>query len=73
MGSLQASPSATTRQVALSLLETADIFSIKNKKSASGYDYIPCFPLPAKRYDMRFNFMPDQNPEPLYIYCGDGI
>ena len=33
MASLQASPSATTRQVAPSLLETADIFSIKNKKS----------------------------------------
>jgi hypothetical protein len=43
MVSLQASPSATTRQVAPSLLSTSNIYSMKNKKSASGYNYKVCF------------------------------
>jgi hypothetical protein len=43
MVSLQASPSATTRQVAPSLLSTSDVYSMKNKKSAVGNRYKPSF------------------------------
>jgi hypothetical protein len=72
MVSLQASPSATTRQVAPSLLYTSDIFSRKNKKSASGYNYIPCFLLLIKSIEF-LNFRHFRHFAILGIYWGNLI
>jgi hypothetical protein len=72
MVSLQASPSATTRQVAPSLLETSDIISMKNNKSASGYNYIPCFLLLIKSIEF-LNFRHFRHFVILGIYWGNWI